>query len=284
MATDGFDSLRCSPSCPSAARSTANSDAAFEKARRVMPGGVSSPVRAFKGVGGTPVFIKEGEGCIVTDVDGNDVHRLRRQLRPADRRARQRARGRGAVQGDRPGDELRHARPKPRRTSHGRDRRRLPSVGDGAVRQQRHRGDDERHPPGPGRDRARHRSSSASAAITATPTGCSSQAGSGALTLGTPSSPGVPQVDHRDHGRSSITTTSTMPWRSSRNTPGRSPASSSSRSRGTWAWSRRRRDTWRGCGRCATQHGALLHLRRSDDRLPRRLGRGAGRATTSSPT
>ena len=36
-----------------------------------MPGGVSSPVRAFKGVGGTPVFIREGEGCLVTDLDGN---------------------------------------------------------------------------------------------------------------------------------------------------------------------------------------------------------------------
>ena len=36
-----------------------------------MPGGVSSPVRAFAGVGGTPVFVREGEGCIVTDVDGN---------------------------------------------------------------------------------------------------------------------------------------------------------------------------------------------------------------------
>src|SRR5688572_1313000 len=48
-----------------------NSQAAFEKARQVMPGGVSSPVRAFKAVGGTPVFIREGEGCIVKDVDGN---------------------------------------------------------------------------------------------------------------------------------------------------------------------------------------------------------------------
>lgn len=36
-----------------------------------MPGGVSSPVRAFKGVGGDPVFIREGKGCRVTDVDGN---------------------------------------------------------------------------------------------------------------------------------------------------------------------------------------------------------------------
>ena len=52
-------------------RNTANSEAAFKRAQQVMPGGVSSPVRAFKGVGGTPVFVREGEGCIVTDVDGN---------------------------------------------------------------------------------------------------------------------------------------------------------------------------------------------------------------------
>src|SRR3979409_898743 len=52
-------------------RSTAQSEAAFLKARQVMPGGVSSPVRAFKVVGGTPLFIKQAEGCIVTDVDEN---------------------------------------------------------------------------------------------------------------------------------------------------------------------------------------------------------------------
>jgi glutamate-1-semialdehyde 2,1-aminomutase len=37
-----------------------------------MPGGVSSPVRAFKAVGGTPLFIKSGKGATVTDVDGNE--------------------------------------------------------------------------------------------------------------------------------------------------------------------------------------------------------------------
>ena len=51
--------------------SHADSEAAFLKAMQVMPGGVSSPVRAFKAVGGTPVFIKEGEGCFVTDLDDN---------------------------------------------------------------------------------------------------------------------------------------------------------------------------------------------------------------------
>src|SRR5215471_1906635 len=52
-------------------KSLAGSESAFLKARQVMPGGVSSPVRAFKAVGGTPLFIKEADGCRVTDVDGN---------------------------------------------------------------------------------------------------------------------------------------------------------------------------------------------------------------------
>src|SRR5947208_17199416 len=38
---------------------------------KVLDGGVSLPVRAFGGGGGTPVFIKEAEGCLLTDVDGN---------------------------------------------------------------------------------------------------------------------------------------------------------------------------------------------------------------------
>src|SRR6185295_2992907 len=44
----------------------------FESARRLIPGGVNSPVRAYRGVGGTPVHIARGEGAIVTDVDGNE--------------------------------------------------------------------------------------------------------------------------------------------------------------------------------------------------------------------
>src|SRR5947209_367351 len=53
-------------------RSTARSDAAFASAQQVMPGGVSSPVRAFKAVGGTPQFICEADGCTVVDIDGNE--------------------------------------------------------------------------------------------------------------------------------------------------------------------------------------------------------------------
>jgi len=51
---------------------TAKSRAAFERAQRVLPGGVDSPVRAFGAVGGTPIFIHKAKGAILTDVDGND--------------------------------------------------------------------------------------------------------------------------------------------------------------------------------------------------------------------
>lgn len=43
----------------------------FERAQRSIPGGVNSPVRAFKSVGGTPVFIKKALGAYLYDVDGN---------------------------------------------------------------------------------------------------------------------------------------------------------------------------------------------------------------------
>src|SRR5436305_2761259 len=54
-----------------AKRTTTNSENAFAKAKQLMPGGVSSPVRAFKAVGGAPLFIKQAEGCFVHDIDGN---------------------------------------------------------------------------------------------------------------------------------------------------------------------------------------------------------------------
>ncbi|MBP8277319.1 MAG: aminotransferase class III-fold pyridoxal phosphate-dependent enzyme, partial [Propionivibrio sp.] len=42
----------------------------FERAQRHIPGGVNSPVRAFRSVGGTPCFFSSGSGSRVTDVDG----------------------------------------------------------------------------------------------------------------------------------------------------------------------------------------------------------------------
>jgi glutamate-1-semialdehyde 2,1-aminomutase len=43
----------------------------FAEAQGLMPGGVSSPVRAFRAVGGTPLFVERGEGAYLVDVDGN---------------------------------------------------------------------------------------------------------------------------------------------------------------------------------------------------------------------
>ncbi len=52
-------------------RRTARSEALFLRAKLRMPGGVSSPVRSFASVGGTPFFVKKGKGAILIDVDGN---------------------------------------------------------------------------------------------------------------------------------------------------------------------------------------------------------------------
>lgn len=50
---------------------TEHSKALFERAKKCMPGGVSSPVRAYKSVGGLPRFIERGEGAHIFDTDGN---------------------------------------------------------------------------------------------------------------------------------------------------------------------------------------------------------------------
>lgn len=44
--------------------------ALFERAQRSIPGGVNSPVRAFRQVGGTPRFIERGEGAYIFDAEG----------------------------------------------------------------------------------------------------------------------------------------------------------------------------------------------------------------------
>ncbi len=48
------------------------SEQLFEKAKQYFPGGVNSPVRAFRSVGGTPLFIQKGDGSRIWDADGNE--------------------------------------------------------------------------------------------------------------------------------------------------------------------------------------------------------------------
>jgi len=52
-------------------RVTDRSQAAFERAKQIIPGGVNSPVRAFRSVGGEPFFVDRGEGSRIYDIDGN---------------------------------------------------------------------------------------------------------------------------------------------------------------------------------------------------------------------
>src|SRR6188474_2637862 len=47
------------------------SQAAFARAKELIPGGVNSPARAFGGVGGEPLLVERGEGAYLFDIDGN---------------------------------------------------------------------------------------------------------------------------------------------------------------------------------------------------------------------
>src|SRR5688572_21161009 len=211
------------PSMPdSKPRSIARSEEAFLQARQVMPGGVSSPVRAFKAVGGTPLFIKDADGCRLSDVDGNEYIDYVASYGPliaghANERvvaALSKAIGRGTSYGAPTEAEIALAEEIVAA---------LPSV-----------------------DMVRFVNSGTEATMSAIRLaraatkrdlivkciGCYHghadqllvEAGSGALTHGTPSSPGVP-----------ASTTSTPPAPPSRNTRTKSPASSSNRSPATSA-------------------------------------------------
>ena len=52
-------------------RSYEKSKTAFKEAQKLMPGGVNSPVRAFKSVDMDPIFMERGKGSKIFDIDGN---------------------------------------------------------------------------------------------------------------------------------------------------------------------------------------------------------------------
>src|SRR5881397_1403716 len=52
---------------------TKNSARLFSSAQQILPGGVDSPVRAFKSVGASPLFIARARGSRLVDVDGNEL-------------------------------------------------------------------------------------------------------------------------------------------------------------------------------------------------------------------
>ena len=62
----------------------------FQKANNLIPGGVNSPVRAFKSVGGTPPFIKKAKGAYIWDEDGNKYIDYRSEERRVGKECRSR--------------------------------------------------------------------------------------------------------------------------------------------------------------------------------------------------
>ena len=67
-----FASSLSAPAASRAPYTFSKSDAIFKEAQSIMPGGVSSPVRAFRSVGGNPVVFDRVKGSKAWDVDGNE--------------------------------------------------------------------------------------------------------------------------------------------------------------------------------------------------------------------
>ena len=153
---------------PSSVMKTTRSARLFARALQILPGGVDSPVRAFKSVGASPLFIKRASGARLEDVDGNTLHRLRDVVGTAHSRPRAARPGQGAGRGGAARHELRRAEP-----ARSRARRAGPAADavarTRALRQLRHRSGDERDPRGARGDQARQDHQVRRAAITATP-------------------------------------------------------------------------------------------------------------------
>ena len=120
------------------ALNTSRSQAIFGAAQGLMPGGVSSPVRAFKSVGGQPIVFDRVKGPYAWDVDGNKyidyIGSWGRAICGHAIRSDQRSAG-----SDRKGHQLRSPLRPGEHPGRDGDRRR-PERGDGSLRQQRHRG------------------------------------------------------------------------------------------------------------------------------------------------
>ena len=73
MKSENNSHKRCSPVSGDMPVVAATSAALFERAQRVMPGGVNSPVRSFQAVGGDPVYMQSGSGARLRTVDGREL-------------------------------------------------------------------------------------------------------------------------------------------------------------------------------------------------------------------
>ena len=221
----------------------------FRRALATLPGGVDSPVRAFKAVGGTPRFITRGRGAIIVDADGHRYidcmmswgplihgHAPAGLVAALDTRRAQ-------------GDELRRlfgAGGPPRRARQDADARHRT----GAIRQLRHRGDDERGAGRAGGDAARPHHQVRGLL----PRACGFVPGQGRVR--------GPHAGCADEPRGAVGAGGRHPRRRLQRprhrwsgccgaTRARLPPSSSSPSPATWASYRRLTGFWRDCGSCA---------------------------------
>ena len=130
------------------ARLTSASERLFAESQRLIPGGVNSPVRAFKGVGGTPRFIARGEGAWLVDADGNRYVDLVLSWGPLILGHAHPEVLEAIVRAAEAGHHVRRS-DRARAPPGGAGRRHLPLGGHGAVRELRHRSRHERRAAGP---------------------------------------------------------------------------------------------------------------------------------------
>ncbi len=225
-----------------------------------MPGGVNSPVRAFRGVGGNPVFFEKGEGAWLTDVDGNRYVDYVGSLGPDDPRPRAPGDARGDRDGRGEGHLLRRAA-----RGRGRDRRAdlrdRPLGGEGPARLLRA----PRRPPRRSGSRAARPGATAILKFEGCYHGAGDsflvKAGSGVETLGLPDSPGVPARRSRasPSPRRSTTSHAVEQVFAEHGVAHRRPRSSS-RWSATWACSCRSPGFLEGLQALCRKHGALFIL------------------------
>ena len=226
----------------------------YAAASRILPGGVNSPVRAFKSVGATPLFIERGRGARIEDADGRSYIDYVMSWGPL-------------IHGHAPKGLLKAlAQAAAKGTSFGAPTELETRLAQRVAMLM------------PSMERVRFVSSGTEAAMSAVRVaraatgrdrivkfeGCYHghadaflvQAGSGALTLGVPTSPGVPAAAAADTLLARYNDLASVERRDRVNIAAASPRSSSSRSPATWGSSRRRTASSPACASCATGTGS----------------------------
>ena len=226
--------------------------ALWHRARKVIPGGVNSPVRAMRGVGlDEPFFVTRGEGAYLETADGRRLLDWVQSWGPLHLRARRSRDDRGGARGRGGRHDVRRRHRARGRAGRG-DRRRLPVDRARAARLVGHRGGDVGDPAGAGvhaprpRDQVRRLLPRPRRPVPR-------ERRLGPRDARHPLVARRPVGRHRRHDRRAVQRRRRPSPRQSRCTARGSPRSSSSRSPGTWAASRPRPASSRRCARSATR-------------------------------